>query len=88
MESEERIFDKVFLHRKHNGAKSNIINNKFRAAQGSILWPALFLIVVNDLSNAVNCTPRLDADENCSVFGLQLKALKKGRKIFQIFRNG
>ena len=36
--------------------------------QRSSLGPLLFLIYVNDLQNAVDCTPRLFADDTCLIF--------------------
>ena len=33
--------------------------------QGSILGPLFYIIYVNDLHYAVNCTPRLYADDTC-----------------------
>ena len=33
--------------------------------QGSILGPLFYITYVNDLHYAVNCTPRLYADDNC-----------------------
>ena len=36
--------------------------------QGSILGPLLYLIYVNDITNATSCNPRLFADDTCLVF--------------------
>ena len=39
-----------------------------RCATKIFLWPFLFLIYVNDLPNAVDCTTRLFADNTCLIF--------------------
>ena len=37
--------------------------------QSFILEPLLFLLYINDISNSVNCTPRLFADNTCLLMG-------------------
>ena len=44
-------------------ASSQIAPISFGVSQGSTLGPLLFLIYINDLPNAVNCIPRLFADD-------------------------
>ena len=38
-----------------------------KLSQGSILGPVLYVIYVNDIPNALNCLPRLYADDTCLV---------------------
>ena len=50
--------------------KNNFLDvaiNKFGEPQGSNLRPLLFLIYINDISNALNSTPRLYADGTCII---------------------
>ena len=51
-----------------NGLHSKLKDIKYGVPQGSSLGPLLFLIYVNDLQNAVDCTPRLFADDTCLIF--------------------
>ena len=44
-----------------------MLNVNIGVPQGSILSPLLYVIYVNDISNALNCIPRLYADEKCLV---------------------
>jgi len=46
-----------------NGYNSNLRTNNYGVSQGSLLDPLLFLLYVNDMSNALQCTPRLFADD-------------------------
>ena len=50
-----------------NGIKSDVLNVKIGFPQGSILGPLLYVIYVNDIPNALNCIPRLYADDTCLV---------------------
>ena len=50
-----------------NGIKSNMLNVKIGVPQGSILGPLLYVIYVNDITNALNCMPRLYTDDTCLV---------------------
>ena len=51
-----------------NRLYSELKNIKYGVPQGSSLGPLLFLIYVNDLQNAVDCTFRLFADDICLIF--------------------
>ena len=46
---------------------SQIASISFGVPQGSTLGPLLFLTYINDLPNAVNCIPRLFADDTCLI---------------------
>ena len=54
-------------HLAHQDMLSEIVTNRFGVSQGSNLCPLLFLIYINGISNALNTTPRLFADDTCLV---------------------
>ena len=53
----------VIIHDNHS-SKSNI---DIGVSQGSSLRPLLFLLYINDLPNCFSSTPRLFADDTCSL---------------------
>ena len=59
-------YQKQFVN--FNQHHSELKDIKYGVPQGSSLGPLLFLIYVNDLQNAVDCTPRLFADDTCFIF--------------------
>ena len=50
-----------------NNANSSLSNIEVGVPQGSTLGPLLFLLYINDLSNSIDSTPRLFADDTCLV---------------------
>ena len=50
-----------------NRNKSDTLNVKIGVPQGLILGPLLYVIYVNDIPIALNCIPRLYADDTCLV---------------------
>ena len=61
-----------------NGLHSEIKDIKYGVPQGSSLGPLVFLIYVNDLQNAVDCTPRLFADDTCLIFQVSNPCILQG----------
>ena len=50
-----------------DGIRSDMACIKIGVPQGSILSPLLYILYVNDISNAVSCIPRVYADDTCLV---------------------
>ena len=58
--------------------RSTTQNIKYGVPQGSVLCPLLFLLYVNDISNACDATPRLFADDtNVFTFDKNIMALEE-----------
>ena len=55
----------------HKNSFSDVAINKFEVPQKSNLGPLLFLIYVNDITNALHSTPRLFADNTCMIIIFQ-----------------
>ena len=51
----------------HQDMQSEVVTNRFGVPQGSNLGPFLFLIYINEISNALNTTPTLFANDKCLV---------------------
>ena len=56
---------KQFVALNQTCSKTNKI--QYEVPQGSFLGPLFFLIYINDLKTAVNCNPRLFADDTCLI---------------------
>ena len=52
--------------------KSTNLPITFDVPEGSISGPLLFLLYIDDLHNAISCTPRLLADDTCLSFSSNL----------------
>jgi len=50
-----------------NGFSSSLQKIQCGVLQGSLLGPLLFLIYINDLTNAISTTPRLYANDTCLI---------------------
>ena len=50
-----------------NNNSSTLKQIKYCVQQGSILGPLLYIIYVNDSSNAINCNSKLYADDTCLI---------------------
>ena len=65
------LFTSFLTNRKqyvaHKDNFSDVAINKFGVPQGSNVGPLLFLTYINDISNALNSTPRLFADDTCII---------------------
>ena len=60
-----------------NNSHSSLSTINIGVAQGSTLSPLLFLLYINDISNSIDSTPRLFADDTCLlVTSPSLKQLK------------
>ena len=67
-----KLFESYLLNRKQclciNDANSPMQKIKSGVPQGSVLGPILFLLYINDLSNALLCKPRLFADDTLLLY--------------------
>ena len=67
-----KLFESYLLNRKQyvciNDANSPMQEIKSGVPQGSVLGPILFLLYINDLSNALLCKPRLFADDTLMLY--------------------
>ena len=67
-----QLFESYLLNRKQyvciNDVNSPIHEIKSGVPQGSVLGPILFLLYINDLSNALLCKPRLFADDTLLLY--------------------
>lgn len=62
----------------NGNVRSTTQNIKYGVPQGSVLGPLLFLLYVNDISNACDATPRLFADDtNVFIFDKNIMALEE-----------
>ena len=50
-----------------NNNLSTLKQIKYGVLQGSILGPLLYIIYVNDFSNAINCNSKLYTDDTCLI---------------------
>ena len=67
-----QLFESYLINRKQyvciNDANSPMQEIKSGVPQGSVLGPILFLLYINDLSNALLCKPRLFADDTLLLY--------------------